>query len=55
MQGYWNLPERTARAFLAESSGHRWYKTGDIVVQGPDGNYLFIGRRVCDAYQPAEA
>ncbi len=45
MQGYWNLPERTERAFLIDRSGQRWYKTGDVVVQEADGNYLYIGRR----------
>jgi len=45
MQGYWNLPERTAGAFLIDASGRHWYKTGDIVAQGTDGNYLYIGRR----------
>jgi amino acid adenylation domain-containing protein len=45
MQGYWNLPERTARAFLIDPSGQRWYKTGDIVVQDADENYIYIGRR----------
>ena len=47
MQGYWNLPERTARAFLIDPSGQHWYKTGDIVVQdaNADGNYIYIGRR----------
>ena len=32
MQGYWNLPEKTANAFLVDSTGQRWYKTGDVVV-----------------------
>jgi acyl-coenzyme A synthetase/AMP-(fatty) acid ligase len=45
MQGYWNLPERTANAYLVDSSGQRWYKTGDIVVQNEDGNYLYVSRR----------
>jgi L-proline---[L-prolyl-carrier protein] ligase len=45
MQGYWNLPERTANAFLVDSSGQRWYKTGDVVVQDDDGNYLYVSRR----------
>lgn len=45
MQGYWNLPERTASAFLVDSSGRRWYKTGDVVVQDDDGNYLYLSRR----------
>ncbi len=45
MQGYWNLPERSASAFLVNSTGERWYKTGDIVLQDVDGNYLYVSRR----------
>jgi amino acid adenylation domain-containing protein len=45
MQGYWNLPERTANAYLVDSAGERWYKTGDVVVQDEDGNYLYLSRR----------
>ncbi|HTS55834.1 MAG TPA: amino acid adenylation domain-containing protein [Burkholderiales bacterium] len=45
MQGYWNLPENTARGFLTDAEGRRWYRTGDIVVEAPDGNYTFFGRR----------
>ena len=45
MQGYWNLPERTANAYLVDSSGEHWYKTGDVVVQDEDGNYLYVSRR----------
>jgi acyl-coenzyme A synthetase/AMP-(fatty) acid ligase len=45
MQGYWNLPQRTADAFLHDDAGRRWYRTGDVVVEGTDANYLFLGRR----------
>ena len=45
MQGYWSLPEQTSRAFHKDQSGRRWYKTGDIVVQAPDGEYTYLGRR----------
>jgi amino acid adenylation domain-containing protein len=45
MQGYWNLPERTAQVFLNGHANRRWYKTGDIVVQADDGNYTYVGRR----------
>jgi amino acid adenylation domain-containing protein len=45
MQGYWNLPEKTANAFLVDSSGQRWYKTGDVVVQDENGNYIYVSRR----------
>jgi amino acid adenylation domain-containing protein len=44
MQGYWNLPENTVNAFLPDRDT-RWYRTGDIVVELPDGNYKFLGRR----------
>jgi len=44
MQGYWNLPEQTGRAFWG-ASGERWYRTGDIIVEEPDGDYVLIGRR----------
>lgn len=44
MDGYWNLPERTADAFLA-AGGERWYRTGDLVVEEPDGNLRYVGRR----------
>ena len=45
MQGYWNLPEPSTLAFLEEPSCQRWYKTGDIVAEELDGNYVLIGRR----------
>jgi len=45
MQGYWNLPEMTARAFLPDDAGRRWYRTGDIVAENQDGDYIIIGRR----------
>jgi amino acid adenylation domain-containing protein len=44
-QGYWNLPERTASAYLIDADGQRWYRTGDIVVQNEDGDYIYISRR----------
>lgn len=45
MQGYWNLPDQTARAFCIDASAKPWYKTGDIVIEEPDGNYTYVGRR----------
>jgi amino acid adenylation domain-containing protein len=44
LAGYWNLPENTAKSFLP-GRDRRWYRTGDIVVELPDGNYKFLGRR----------
>lgn len=45
MNGYWNLPEKTAHAFLVDSSSNKWYKTGDIVFEAPDGNFIYVARR----------
>jgi non-ribosomal peptide synthetase component F len=45
MIGYWNLREKSEAAFSIDSEGARWYKTGDLVRQQADGNYMFIGRR----------
>ena len=45
MQGYWNLPERNARAFLVDDDGERWYRTGDLVREGEEGILTFLGRR----------
>jgi amino acid adenylation domain-containing protein len=44
LEGYWNLVENTARAFLP-GRDKQWYRTGDIVVELPDGNFKFLGRR----------
>ncbi len=44
MQGYWNRAEETRRAFLEDVPGARWYRTGDIVVEDADGDYIFRGR-----------
>jgi acyl-coenzyme A synthetase/AMP-(fatty) acid ligase len=45
MQGYWNLPERTAVAFLVDGDGTRWYRTGDIVVETEADGYVYVSRR----------
>jgi amino acid adenylation domain-containing protein len=45
MQGYWSLPEQTAKGFYVDGVGTRWYRTGDIVVEASDGCYTYLGRR----------
>jgi amino acid adenylation domain-containing protein len=45
MQGYWSLDELTAKSFLVDSDGRRWYRTGDIVVESPGEGYIYRGRR----------
>jgi amino acid adenylation domain-containing protein len=45
MQGYWELPEQTARGFLVDANGAHWYRTGDVVVEGADHNFVYRGRR----------
>lgn len=44
-QGYWNLEDLTAKAFLTGPDGRSYYRTGDLVVEAPGGEYLFHGRR----------
>ena len=46
MQGYWDLPEQTrARLPRSTPTGARWYRTGDVVVEARDGDYVYLGRR----------
>jgi len=45
MQGYWQLPERSAQAFLGSDPGTRWYRTGDLVVEEAGGVFRYRGRR----------
>jgi amino acid adenylation domain-containing protein len=49
MAGYWGRPDLDAAAFverpLPGGRTARWYATGDLVREGPDGAYEFIGRR----------
>lgn len=44
LSGYWNLPEQSARAFLA-GADDRFYKTGDIVTDDGGGCLTYVGRR----------
>jgi amino acid adenylation domain-containing protein/thioester reductase-like protein len=54
-RGYLNDPEKTERAFINDpawmkkydfnSSGRRFYRTGDLVQQNPDGSLLHFGRK----------
>jgi acyl-coenzyme A synthetase/AMP-(fatty) acid ligase len=45
MHGYWNLPAHDAKAFYVDAAGTRWYRTGDVVRKGDDGEILYLGRR----------
>ncbi len=45
MQGYWALPEQTARSFHVDAAGVRWYRTGDIVTEDEHGCHTYLGRR----------
>jgi amino acid adenylation domain-containing protein len=45
MRGYFGQPELTARAFFTDAEGTRWYRTGDLVIDGGTGCFHFHGRR----------
>lgn len=45
MQGYWALPEQTAKGFWRSAEGTPWYRTGDVVTEAADGCYTYLGRR----------
>lgn len=40
MLGYWGMPEETARVLRPDG----WLRTGDLVIENPDGTYTFVGR-----------
>ena len=44
MHGYWGDAERSARTLFQENGSHV-YRTGDLVQEADDGNFLFLGRR----------
>lgn len=49
MLGYWGDPERTEQSRIVNIFGEGLsdpvYKTGDLVSEGDDGNYTYLGRK----------
>ncbi|BDU78680.1 amino acid adenylation domain-containing protein [Mesoterricola sediminis] len=47
--GYWNDPEKTARAFVQNPLNRAYpetiYRTGDLVWRNPRGEIMFVGRK----------
>jgi amino acid adenylation domain-containing protein len=43
--GYWNRPDLTERAFVADTSGRRTYRTGDLGRLRADGCLEHLGRK----------
>jgi len=43
--GYWNLPQQSAKSFVAVGAGASYYRTGDLVIELPDGNFRYRGRK----------
>lgn len=41
--GYWHNQEKTDECFFTDSQ-HRWYKTGDAVIEDAEGDIYYIGR-----------
>lgn len=42
--GYWRDEEKTAAAFVTDSSGKRIYRTGDLAQVDASGDFHFLGR-----------
>ncbi|RUR13891.1 amino acid adenylation domain-containing protein [Legionella sp. km772] len=43
-RGYLNAPELTAKKFVTNEEGERFYKTGDLVTKTEDGALCYLGR-----------
>lgn len=41
--GYWNKAEQNVKAFT-EIHDEKWYRTGDVVAENEQGEYLYVGR-----------
>ena len=42
--GYWKNPEQTGARYVTLADGKIWYRTGDRVIEGPDGCLIYLGR-----------
>ena len=45
MAGYFGRDDLTEAAFFTGPDGRKWYRTGDLVVEGELGSFVFHGRR----------
>ncbi|NET02568.1 MAG: amino acid adenylation domain-containing protein [Sphaerospermopsis sp. SIO1G1] len=50
MKGYWGMPEKTQEVLIpytlnSQSEAEIVFRTGDLVKQDADGNFVYIGRR----------
>jgi malonyl-CoA/methylmalonyl-CoA synthetase len=45
-RGYWRAPEKTTEAFVTDTEGKRWFRTGDLGRRDPaTGFFTLIGRK----------
>lgn len=44
MLGYHNNIEETNKVLITDSCGIKWYNTGDIIKELPNGEYSYVGR-----------
>ncbi|KAH0610228.1 uncharacterized protein H6S33_011755 [Morchella sextelata] len=45
---YWGKPEATAKEFVEDEAGRKWFKTGDIAIRDNRGAYFIRGRASVD-------
>ena len=43
--GYWGMADGDNTHFHMDERGRKWYRTGDIVRQNDEGDYIFVGRK----------
>lgn len=44
-EGYWNRPEETAKSFITDEEGRRWFLSGDIGLMTEDGYCYVVDRK----------
>ncbi len=42
--GYWNRPDATAEAYVQDTDGRRWFRSGDLARRDDEGFFTIAGR-----------
>ena len=47
-KGYWNRPLETQKAFVKDSKGNNYFRTGDICIRNAEQRFTILGRKSTD-------